>query len=195
MKLSFSILMLVFCVNIGYSQEEYTEKIFFCEGACVEIGVKRSRSFRYEWKAFGRNVAEKKSKIEVCLNEEISLYYVNIYNKADELIAVHNYRLLLDTPDIAVTPANPFLCDSTGVTLKVSGEFEDVQWSNGATGDSTIVTKPIPVRVTVMTNNGCLYAKEIVVRENKPADVEKFFKDKGFFAVPIEIKKDDDGGI
>lgn len=195
MKLSLSIFLSVFFLNFGYSQEEYTEKIFFCEGDCIEIGIKRSRGFRYEWKAFGRSVTEKSSKIEVCPDEEISLYYVNVYNKDGELTAIHNYRLLLDSPNITVLPTNPFICDSTGVTLKVNGAFKEVNWSNGTVGDSTMVYQPAPVKVEVITNNGCQYSEEIMVRENKPSDVKNFLKDKGFFAVPVEIKKDGGGGL
>lgn len=183
--LSLCLIGFVFAAN---AQEEHTEKIYLCKSECVEIGVKKNRKYRYEWKAFGKAMNETSSEIEVCPTDKISFYYVNVYNKNGDLIEVYNYRIFVDMGEIKIIPENPCSIDDKPIVISIEGDYKSVKWSNGIEGDSIVVTGPVSLNVEVTTNKGCTYSREVNVQQKSASDIENYFESKGFHAIPIEIK-------
>ena len=75
-------------------------------------------------------------------------------------------------PDIFLD-GDPVLCDGSSLMLSIDPGYAAIEWSNGTTGPSTIVTEPGDYTVTVTDSNGCTAVSDIfTVTDGGGASVE-----------------------
>lgn len=172
-----------------YSQKEYFSDIRICDGDCIEIGVKKNRKLSYEWNAFGKNINSHQSKLEVCPAKLKNLYYLKVFDKKGTLVEMHKFRINIIKPEIEVTPEYLCILDDKPITIKLVESYDQVKWSNGSTQDSISTNKPGPLAVTVTTKEGCMVTRSLSVTRKRSSDIQKKLEDKGFYSMPIEIKK------
>ena len=185
-------IFLLFILNIEnvHCQEEFEETIEVCKSECIEIGIKKKRGYRYEWKAFGENLKSELSTIKVCPEKLRNLYYVNVYNKKNLHLSTYSYKVNTRKSELTIIPKYICILDNKPIDISVKENFENYTWSNGMTTKDITVNQPQKLTIQVEDKFGCKLEKHLEVKQKSSKEIENFFKEKGFYSMPIDgVKK------
>ena len=190
---NYFLLFLILCSGVLFAQTETVDTMYVCKNQCVEIGIKKKRGFTYQWKAFGEKINSSAAKVEVCPKKLKNLYYVDVFNKKGENTHTYTYKIFQKEAErISIQPSSPCVTKGGSTEIKVVQNFGHYEWSNGMKSQSITVDKPQKLSVMVKDKFGCELKEEVVVSLKKASDIKKYFDDKGFYGIPIQIEKKKD---
>ena len=78
---------------------------------------------------------------------------------------------VVDATPVTIRSAQDVICDGEALDLTVEGSFNTIEWSNGDTGASSIISAPGSYSVTAIDVNGCVSTDDIAINAGTLPDI------------------------
>ena len=159
--------------------------VTICKGACIDIGVASKPRFSYLWDA--NKLSDNTNSIQTICPKESRSYTLNIINEDGFEEETIMYMVRVSHSEIEITPQPAFLCEGSSVRLNIVAEnAQNIRWSNGDVGSSTVVTVAGIFTATVTTSD-CIITEAVEVIDKSDCEkVAAWFTSNGFRSEEVD---------